>query len=253
MAPTPVKKYTLTGTAWSGNHVEIRHDGLPLLWVNSKNAYGHWKEPYVTIHTDAHNGEIVAAAKMCWKRNFKVWLGNPDCTDLGLWPVVQCKGKWAHEYQFCVDGRMFAWRRTRDRMLGAEGRGRDFKLVALASSQAPSKSEAVPEREYEKEERLIDFEDEKCVVEQEQENAYECDRQQQSEREERIQAIYIHEATWGSSKARIHFFEHIDWGLELWSLAAVVGLQEKIRRNQEAWTMASMSYGGGLRPLGRYL
>ena len=98
MAPTPVKEYSITGNgAWNDHRLEIRESGVPFLWANSNNKYGPWKDPYVTLHEECHNGQIVAAAKMgCpgWKKDFRIFLGNPDCTDLKTWPEVKCFGPW---------------------------------------------------------------------------------------------------------------------------------------------------------------
>ena len=259
MAPCPVKKYTITGK--SAHHLEIQHSGIPFLWANSNNKYGPWKDPYVAIHEESQNGQIVAAAKMgCpgWKRDFRIWLGNPDCTDLKTWPMVKCLGRWAHEYKFYVDvgcelPLQFAWRRTRNKNLGAIGNGhRDFKLVAI---DPPSKYENLTlKTSVGPEQHLLDLDidekpDEKCIV-----SEAELQLQLPGEKE-RILALYIHEPTWKSNprQARINFFESLPWEVELWCLAAVMGLQEKISRNLDAYSCYSAGYGGGLRPLGKYM
>ena len=71
---------------------------------------------------------------------------------------------------------------------------------------------------------------------------------------ERVVGLYVHEATLKSNprQARINFFEQLPWEVELWCLAAVMGLQEKISRNQDAFMCYSVGYGGELRPLGKY-
>ncbi len=145
MAPHTVKQHTITGPRWNDHRLSIQYSGIPFLYVNSNNRYGPFREPYITIHQDAPNGPIVAAAKMgCpgWKRDFRIYQGNPDCTDLATWPLVKCLGRWAHEYRFCVgwEGQLplrFAWRRTRDKSLGACKRGHS-PGSCLASSRTAS-------------------------------------------------------------------------------------------------------------------
>lgn len=259
MAPSPVKIYSVTGD--SSHRLEIQESGITILYANSNNKYGPWKDPYVTIHEDSRNGQIVAAAKMgCpgLKKDFRIWLGNPDCTDLKTWPTVKCIGAWAHEYNFSInvgDGLhfQFAWRRTKDKNLGAVGKGhRDFKLVAINPPLRYAETGSKSVRCYEK--HLLDLDidevvDDNCFLSQE-----ELKLQLPGERE-RVVAIYTHEPNWytNSRQARINFFEHLPWEVELWCLAAVMGLQEKISRNLDAFTCYSAGYGGGLRPLGKYV
>lgn len=257
MTPSPVKKYTVTGSRWDSRHLELQQNGIPFLWVNANNKYGPWKDPYVTIHTEAQNGEIVAAAKMGpvgWSRDFRIYLGNPDCTDLETWKVVKCKGKSAYEYRFTIGGprgeQKFAWRRTRNKQLGAQRKGhRDFKLVAFGPPPSEYNELEVPSMHGEK---LI-------PLESDEDEVYEDDlppRTNDNKKEdERIVGIYFMDTYFKSSsrEAKINFFENLPKETELWCLAAVLGLQEKISKNQDVMFMSSFSYGGGLRALGNYI
>ena len=270
MAPPTKKQYTITGPKWNDHRLSIQHSGLPIFYVNSNNRYGPWKDPYMTIHQDAQNGPIVAAAKMgCpgWARDFKIFQGNPDCTDLTTWPVVKCLGKWAHEYRFSVEveGQLplrFAWRRTRDKTLGASKKWhRDFKLVAL---DAPPRYEELSPISTvdltEKEMHLLDLHiDETMLDEKSSVDGLEgfgpVPVGDVLDKNERLIGVYIHEPKLGSSprQARINFFESLPAEVEMYCLTVVMGLQEKISRNQDAFTCYSMGYGGGLRPLGNYV
>lgn len=253
MAPRPVKKYTITGSRWSNQRLEIQQDGVPVFFVNANNKYGPWKDPYVTIHEEHQSGEIVAAAKMGpagWARDFKIWLGNPDCTDLNTWSVVKCKGKSAFEYRFRVGMQEFSWRRTRDRQLGAQRKGhRDFKLVAFDP----------PEPDYRHSQDIM-MDGEKCSLDMEDEKIEErflhCIEAHNKEiRAERVVAIYYLDTHFKSNsrEAKINFFEELPKKTELWCLAAVLGLQEKISKNQDVLLLSSFGYGGGLWWLGNYI
>jgi hypothetical protein len=264
MGPPTIKQYTITGGKWNGHRLKIQESGIPFLWVNSNNKYGPWKDPYMTIHQDAQNGAIVAAAKMgCsgWKRDFKVWQGNPDCTDLETWPMVKCFGKWSHEYRFSVpvnaEGSLplrFAWRRTRDRGLGASKKWhRDFKLVALDAWRGTTRRDSAVETE----EHLLDLDiDEKdCCSVEEVEDVEQMPTDGPLEKNERVLAVYIHDPKWGTNprQARINFFEALSPEVEMFCLTVVMGLQEKISRSQDAFTCYSLGYGGCLRGLGNYV
>ena len=270
MAPPPIKQYIITGGKWNDHRLEIQESGIPIFFVNSNNKYGPWKDPYMTIHQDAHNGNILAAAKMgCpgWKRDFKVWQGNPDCTDLETWPLVKGLGKWSHEYRFSFqvheDSSLplrFAWRRTRDRGLGASKKWhRDFKLVALDAWNGAERTER-RDSAMETKIHMLDLDiDEKvsaksCSVE-EVEDAVQMPTDSALEKNERVLAVYIHDPRWGTSprQARINFFEPLPPEVEMYCLTVVMGLQEKISRSQDAFTCYSLGYGGCLRGLGNYV
>ena len=267
MAALPVKSYNITSNSTLNNHrLIIQQAGIPFLWVNSNNKYGPWKAPFVTLHSDAHNGPVVAAAMMGYPgcaRDFRIRLGNPDCTDPKTWPVVKCRGKWAHEYQFCVDvdGGLplrFAWRRTRDKGLGAKGNGnRDFKLVAIDTP--PIFEEIGSQRTSTKAKYLLDSSNEedeyKDADPYSKESAPSPDTTEYPDKSERVVAAYIHDTEWRSSARRAHidFFERVPPDVELSCLTVVTGLQEKIGRNREVFAWSSLGYGGLLTPLGSYV
>ena len=276
MAPPTIKQYAITGARWDGHHLEIHQSGIPVYWVNSNNKYGPWKRPYVTIHEGTQNGLVVSAAKMGypgWGRDFKIYQGNPDCTDLSTWPVVQCLGKWAHEYRFVieVDGQFplrFAWRRTRDRNLGAsKSSHRDFKLVALDSLSPPKYEDLSPfpspnssaKTEAHKT-HLLDLDvdeltsEEKCSIDELDGLGQVAAGNVRLEKNETVIGVYIHEWKWSATRqARIDLFESLPLEVELRCLTVLMGLQEKIIRNKDAFTVGSAGYGGGLRPLGNYI
>lgn len=276
--PPPIKKhYTITGTKWNSHRLEIQNESSsPIFWVNSNNKYGPWKDPYMTIHRDAVNGEIVAAAKMgCpgWKRDFRIWMGCPDCTDLKVWPVVRCFGRWSHEYRFEVDlgGKgglpvRFAWRRTRDGGLGASGKWhRDFKLVVLDGVDGIGVSETLKRQDsaidgVDNETHLLDLDIDEKTLEQRY-STYEVNEDKEMPAEdtvrkiERVLAVYLHDPKWGTNprQARIDFFALLPPEVELYCLTVVMGLQEKISRSQDAFTWYSLGYGGALRGMGNYV
>lgn len=275
MAPPTIKQYTITGGRWDDHHLEIQSSGIPIYWVNSNNKYGPWKSPYVTVHESAQNGVVIAAAKMGypgWGRDFKVYQGNPDCTDLNTWPVVKCLGKWAHEYRFVVevDGQpplRFAWRRTRDKSLGASKKShRDFKLVAFDSTVSPKYENLGPVLSSTRSStneavrmHLLDLDvddvksDEKCTID-ELHDFGQVSHGNFLDKNERVIGVYIHESKWSATRqARINFFESLPCEVELRCLTVLMGLQEKISRNKDAFSIGSAGYGGGLRPLGNYI
>ena len=271
MAPPTIKQYAITGARWDGHHLEIQQSGIPMYWVNSNNKYGPWKSPYVTIHEDTQNGLVVSAAKMGypgWGRDFKVYQGNPDCTDLSTWPVVQCLGKWAHEYRFVVEveGQLplrLAWRRTRDRNLGASKKShRDFKLVAFDSLSPPKYEDLSPNSRAKTEAhkmQLLDLDrnelrsEEKCSID-ELDALGQAAGNVRVEKNETVIGVYIHESKWSATrKARVNLFESLPLEVELRCLTVLMGLQEKISRNKDAFTVGSAGYGGGLRQLGNYI
>jgi hypothetical protein len=273
-----LKQYTITGERWDDHHLELQQSGIPVYWVNSNNKYGPWKSPYVTIHEGSQNGLVVAAAKMAypgWKRDFKVYQGNPDCTDLSTWPVVKCLGKWAHEYRFVVEvdgprGQLplrFAWRRTRDKNLGASKKSpRDFKLVALDSPSPPKYEDLRPSSSQNAslkaevpEVNVLDLDmdeftsDEKCSID-ELDGLGQVPGGNVLEKNERVIGVYVHESKWSATRqARVNLFESLPLEVELRCLTVLMGLQEKISRNKDAFTVGSAGYGGGLRPLGNYI
>lgn len=224
----------------------------------------------MTIHQNAQNGPTIAAAKMgCpgLKRDFKVFHGNPDCTDLATWPVVKCLGRWAHDYRFCVeveDGLLrFAWRRTRDKRLGASRKWhRDFKLVAVDSLV---KDEVLERQDnsvsrLRKEVHLLDLDADGKIPEEnlsieELDGCGGLPAGNVLNEDQRLLGVYIHDPKWGSSprQARINFFDSLPPEVELHCLTVVMGLQEKISRNQDAFTCYSVGYGGCLRGLGNYV
>lgn len=275
MAPPTIKQYTITGKRWDDHHLEIQSSGIPVYWVNSNNKYGPWKSPYVTIHEGAQNGVVVAAAKMGypgWGRDFKIYQGNPDCTDLSTWPVVKCLGTWAHEYRFVVelDGQLtlrFAWRRTQDRNLGASKRSkRDFKLVTLDSMSPHRHEKSSPTSSLKSNAKaellkvdLLDLDADKRTSNEEW-SIEELDGLGQIhhsnvlDKNERVIGVYIHESRWSATRqARINLFESLPLEIELRCLTVLMGLQEKISRNKDAFSIGSAGYGGGLRPLGNYI
>ena len=206
-----------------------------------------------------------------WGRDFKVYQGNPDCTDLSTWPVVQCLGKWAHEYRFVVevDGQLplrFAWRRTRDRNLGASKKSqRDFKLVDLDSTSPPKYEDLSPflsPKSSAKTEvhdmHLVDLDVDELTSEgssiDELDGLGQAAGNVRVEKNETVIGVYIHESKWSATrKARINLFESLPLEVELRCLTVLMGLQEKISRNKDAFTVGSAGYGGGLRPLGNYI
>lgn len=260
MAPPLVKQYSITGEGASSNqHLELQNDGLPILYINANNKYGPWRAPYVTLQKDARNGPIVGAAKMGYpgcKRGFRIFLGNPDCTDLSTWPQVRCKGAWAHEYRFSVrvndDGLErqydFAWRRTRDKAgLGAGSRGhRDFKLIAIGTptemfrDERPQKIPAADSKEMMND---SDEEDHTSASLKEIEEKQVVEGLEMVGQNEQLVAVYIHDASIMGTKrtATINWFQSLPPDAELWCLAAVLGLQEKITANKQS--MAIGYYG----------
>ena len=204
-------------------------------------------------------------------------MGNPDCTDLNTWATVKCTGKWASEYRFSVDvasgeGELplkFAWRRTRDKKLGALGNGhRDFKLVAFDPpsqyEDLSSKTSTTTEQCPNVEKHLLDLDidekedSDKCVTKERSTSFSEDNTIPEAvlpSKNERVLAVYIHDPKWKSSprQAHINFFESVPSEVELWCLTVVMGLQEKISRNKDAFACGSAGYGGGLRPLGSFV
>ena len=279
MAPPTIKQYTITGERWDDHHLAIQQSGIPVYWVNSNNKYGPWKSPYITIHEGAQNGVVIAAAKMGypgWGRDFKVYQGNPDCTDLSTWPLVKCLGKWASEYRFVVevDGPcgqfplQFAWRRTRDKSLGASKNShRDFKLVALDSEPPPKyeDSSEVASRTLSSKNagpsvHSIDLNVDElksggfCSVDELDDLEHTPTANFIEQRHERVVGVYIHESKWSATRqARINLFESLPSEVELRCLTVLMGLQEKISRNKDAFSVGSAGYGGALRPLGNYI
>lgn len=261
MAPPLVKQYSITGVGNASNqHLELQHEGLPILYINTNNKYGPWRSPYVTLSQHARNGPIIGAAKMGYpgcKRGFRVFLGNPDCSDLGTWPQVKCKGAWAHEYRYSVkvheeDGREreyeFAWRRTRDKEgLGASSKGhRDFKLIAIGTptevyrDERPKATATVDAKEM-----LNDSDEEDCTPAslKEIEEKKVVEEPELVGQDEQLVAVYVHDATLFGTKrtATINWFQSLPAEAELWCLAAVLGLQEKITTNKQS--MAIGYYG----------
>lgn len=222
--------------------------------MNANNKYGPWKDPYITIHEESQIGEIVAAAKMgqaARVRHFKIWLGNPDCTDLNTWPVVKCRGKSAFEYRFSVGEQQFAWRRTRNKQLGSQRKDhRDFKLIAFD----------LPCSNYKKVEDVT-WSDEKCILDtnddeaQENKSTHNVNDCENNKVDERLIGVYCQntQRKKNSREAKINFFVELSKETELWCLAAVLGLQEKISQNQNVMMLSSLSYGGWLWWLGNYM
>jgi hypothetical protein len=261
MAPPVIKQYSIAGDGTSSNqHLKLQYNGAPIFYINSNNKYGPWRSPYVTLQKEACNGPIIAAAKMGYpgcKRGFRIFLGNPDCSDLSTWPQVKCKGAWAHEYRFVVrahddDGKEqmheFAWRRTRDKeQLGAIGKGhRDFKLIAIGiptevfQDVKPQPAASVASKDY-----LQDSDEEEATPE----SLNEVEEKQIAGGSafvgpnEHLVAVYIHDASVIGTKrtATINWFQYLSPEAELWCLAAVLGLQEKITTNKQS--MAIGYYG----------
>jgi hypothetical protein len=195
------------------------------------------------------------------KRGFRVYLGNPDCTDLKTWPLVRCKGALAHEYRFSVqmplsDGRQqlqeFAWRRTRAKDLGAGNKGhRDFKLVAIGSpvTMYQDASTAVEKGKATKETLIdIDDEDDEEIFSNEKEVS---DDPHFVGQNERLIAVYNHEFSMKGCRrsASIVWYQALPAPAELWCLTTIFGLQEKITTNKQAFAIA---YYGTMQPLGSY-
>lgn len=221
--------------------------------MNANNKYGPWKAPYITVHEESQIGEIVAAAKMGQAgrvRHFKIWLGNPDCTDLNTWPVVTCRGKSAFEYRFSVGEQQFAWRRTRNKQLGSQRKDhRDFKLIAF-DQPGPSCDEV----------RNATWNDEKCILDMSNDEAQGDSTHYGNNGDnkmayEKVIGVYCQNTQYkkGSREAKINFFVELSKETELWCLAAVLGLQEKISQNQKVMMLTSLSYGGWLWWLGNYM
>lgn len=127
----PIKTYTVHQTsAWRQSYQEVQFNGRTILWVNARKRMFH--NTQVNIQTEFNAGPIVAACKLgCFMRGLRFWLGNPDCTDKDAWPVAECHGFRSNNFTFQTsDCRLYQWRRTHDRDLGAKRFGnKDFKLV----------------------------------------------------------------------------------------------------------------------------
>jgi hypothetical protein len=198
------------------------------------------------------------------KRGFRIFLGNPDCTDLETWPQVRCLGAWAREYRFSVrvsrhdwgdEMWEFAWRRTRAKDLGAGGKGhRDFKLVVVGTPVVIYGDDVRCESERVEKGLLVDVDededgkDEVDIVSEEKEVVEEPEHVGPNER---LVAVYTHQMSMKGCKrgAHISWFEDLPGDAELWCLAAVLGLQEKITTNKQAF---AIGYYGALMPLGSY-
>lgn len=209
----------------------------------------------MTIHKDERNGEIIAAVKMgtaARARDFKIFLGNSDCTDLNTWPIVKHKGRSSYEYRFSAGGQNFAWRRTRNKQLGAQRKGhRDFKLIAFGPK--PPEYQEIRDPNADNEKMPLDSDSEKIEVEKDELPARPS--KTYGKEYERILGIYYMDTYFESNsrEAKINFFEQLPEETELWCLTAVFGLQEKISKNRKVLLMASITYGGGLRALGNYI
>lgn len=126
---TLIKRYIISQPSiWCPGHKVIQCEGTPFLWVNCK-MYKH-----IHLQTGSRTGPVVAAVKAeHFRRNFRYILGNPDCTEKGVWSTAHntsfC-GEKKYRFQVPTTGAWYEWRRTHNNELGAKRFGKNsFKLI----------------------------------------------------------------------------------------------------------------------------
>ncbi|KAI5368069.1 hypothetical protein Slin15195_G032030 [Septoria linicola] len=198
-----IKTYVIgTDHVHTQRSLEIQHNDQPILWA--VKYFGDFHRPEIRITTNGEEGPTLAAMSFKSMRGIRVMLGDdPDALPKEAWADVDPEGMTSGQHTFVFDDRPFWWKRRVQSIREKLELHVIDPLIRTHNKQYGASS--LGGRDF----KLIDG-------------------------DEQVLAVYINDSRTFNVEdiGRIDYFVELGRELELFTLAAILGIQERIRRQR---------------------